>query len=422
MILPQVNWNTRFAPANDNPQKAKFEPALEGLRGLAAIWVFYSHAISSSYGLDQGYKPLAIFGGGLDAVLIFFIMSGYVIGITNTDSFSGAKANLYLLRRAVRLLPMYLLAIAFSYLVSPIDSWQTVLGNIFFLQNLVVPIISGNGPLWSLNYEFFYYLAFLAIWRFRPKIMPIMIGVVIIVFVGTVFRGFPSILVSYLTGWFFWLFGLWLAWRVPSQNREVSVPLLSAILVLLATSELHLGGTLFTVLKLNNSGTLGLLSLGDVVSLPACISLFILVVNRPIQSNAARLIGALAFLMPFSAICYGVFLKKGGLGSENWIAAAIEIALAIALFWFRLSPSILNRFAFFGSISYGIYIFHAPFIFFIRNYFPSSVSGTIWTFILRLILLSIFTLVLSYLMELKIQPKIKTWFQRNIVVRFKTNN
>ncbi len=418
MILPQINWNTRFAPANDNLPKAKFEPALEGLRGLAAIWVFYSHAISSSYGLDQGYKPLAIFGGGLDAVLIFFIMSGYVIGITNTDSFSGAKANLYLLRRAVRLLPMYLLAIVFSYLVSPIDSWQTVLGNIFFLQNLVVPIISGNGPLWSLNYEFFYYLAFLAIWRFRPKIMPIMISIIVIVICGMVFKGVPSILVSYLTGWFFWLFGLWLAWKVPSQNREVAVPLLSAILVLLATSELHLGGTLFTVLKLNNSG---LLSLGDIVALPACMSLFMLVVNRPIQSSVTRWIGALAFLMPFSAICYGV-LKKGGLGSESWIAAAIEIVLAIALFWFKLKPSILNHFAFFGSISYGIYIFHAPFIFFIRNYFPSAISGTIWTFILRLILLSIFTLALSYLMELKIQSKIKTWFQRNIVVKFRTNN
>jgi peptidoglycan/LPS O-acetylase OafA/YrhL len=421
MILPQVNWNNRFVPIDDNLPKAKFEPALEGLRGLAAIWVFYSHAISSSYGLDS-YKPLAIFGGGLDAVLIFFVMSGYVIGITNTDDFSGAKANLYLLRRAVRLLPMYLLAIVFSYLVSPIDTWQTVLGNIFFLQNLVVPIVSGNGPLWSLNYEFFYYLVFLAIWRFRPKIVPVVIGIIVIVICGTAFKGIPGILVSYLTGWLFWLFGLWLAWRIPSQKHEVSVPILSAILVILATSELHLGGTLFTVLKLNNPDVLGMLSLGDVVSLPACISLFMLVLNRPIQSNVARWIGAIAFLMPFTAICYGVFLKKGGLGSDNWIAAAIEIVLAIALFWIKLSPSVLNHFAFFGSISYGIYIFHAPFIFFIRSYFSSSVTGTIWTFILRLILLIIFTLALSYLMELKVQPKIKTWFQRNIVARFHANN
>jgi peptidoglycan/LPS O-acetylase OafA/YrhL len=34
------------------------------------------------------------------------------------------------------------------------------LGNIAFLQNTLVPVFGSNGPLWSLNYEFWYYIMF----------------------------------------------------------------------------------------------------------------------------------------------------------------------------------------------------------------------------------------------------------------------
>jgi peptidoglycan/LPS O-acetylase OafA/YrhL len=406
MILPEFDWHTRFAPTNEHSQKAKFEPAIEGLRGLAALWVFYAHAISPSYGLDQGYQPIPIFGGAFDAVLIFFILSGYVIGLTNTNNFSKNNAQLYLLRRGTRLLPMYFLAIAMSYFVSPVDSLKTVVGNIFFLQNLAVPIISGNGPLWSLNYEVIYYLVFLIIWRFRPKVIPIIIGTITIIFFGSIFHDFPKILVGYFTGWLFWLFGLCLAWRSPSLNRQVSAPLISIILVLLATSELHLGPTLFTILKLNNPDA------GAIISLPACALLFAIVANRPLESKVSRLVNTCAFLMPFGAVCYGIFWK-GGLRSDNWILAAIELFLAVALIWVKVNPLILKHFAFLGNISYGVYIFHAPCIFFIRNYFPNSISGTIWSFLLRLSLLTVFTMSLACFMEVKVQPKIKAWFQRN---------
>src|ERR1035441_502485 len=33
-------------------------------------------------------------------------------------------------------------------------------GNLFFLQSVVSPVFGSNGPLWSLSYEFWYYILF----------------------------------------------------------------------------------------------------------------------------------------------------------------------------------------------------------------------------------------------------------------------
>ena len=45
----------------------------------------------------------------------------------------------------------------------------TLLGNYLFLQLILVPVFGSNGPLWSLSYEFWYYLAFpllfFALWK-----------------------------------------------------------------------------------------------------------------------------------------------------------------------------------------------------------------------------------------------------------------
>ena len=39
-------------------------------------------------------------------------------------------------------------------------TFWTLLGNVFFLQTLTTPVWGSNGPLWSLAYEFWYYVCF----------------------------------------------------------------------------------------------------------------------------------------------------------------------------------------------------------------------------------------------------------------------
>jgi peptidoglycan/LPS O-acetylase OafA/YrhL len=64
---------------------APHDQAVEGLRALAALAVIYAHFTSPGPRLDPVYAPSEIFWRfelALPAVMIFFLLSGYVIGIT----------------------------------------------------------------------------------------------------------------------------------------------------------------------------------------------------------------------------------------------------------------------------------------------------------------------------------------------------
>jgi|ERR1035437_1208945 peptidoglycan/LPS O-acetylase OafA/YrhL len=88
-----------------------FDPELEGLRGFAALGVMFYHGVGTR-GLDVAYKPegflayLSLSGLG---VYLFFVLSGYVIGI-NYQNRSTFKTGLYLKKRLVRLYPLYLIS------------------------------------------------------------------------------------------------------------------------------------------------------------------------------------------------------------------------------------------------------------------------------------------------------------------------
>jgi peptidoglycan/LPS O-acetylase OafA/YrhL len=416
MIFTNFNLNDRFEPIDENKKKTKFDNAVEGLRGLAALWVCHSHIILP---LDPNYHPASIFEHftvGREAVQIFFVLSGYVIGLTCKNTFSKNNAISYLLKRLIRLFPMYLLSIIISYvLIYPKDTWQVVLGNVFFLQNLIVPTVS-NGALWSLNFEFVYYLVFLIIWKFRPKIALTVIGIITVMALTWIFN--PSsnnIFSGYLVGWIFWLLGLFLAWRVPSNPRDIKTPILSLILIFLANKELRLGTNILDVLHLKNPGWADS-SFGDLTSLAICGLLFAVVTNRLINTNVNRFLYSIAILMPLTMISYSFIKNHGFVRSDNYVIASIEIFLAIVLCWIRHEPSILNNLDFFGRISYGIYIFHWPIFNLVCYNFP--VSGSLWSYLLRYISWAILTVSLSYLMDVKIQSMIRNWCKVNVFTRF----
>jgi exopolysaccharide production protein ExoZ len=137
----------------------KFNTDLEGLRGFAAIGVMLAHGL----GLDildveykgQGIIPYFSFGGL--AVLLFFVLSGYVI-TSSTNFVSTFNIRKFYLKRSIRLYPIYLFSFAliaiflgFSY--KPI----VTVFNILFLQNdhsyfgISFPVDRSNSPSWSLN-------------------------------------------------------------------------------------------------------------------------------------------------------------------------------------------------------------------------------------------------------------------------------
>ena len=410
-----IDLSDRFVPSLEiqaNEQKV-YDYALEGLRGLAALWVAYSHIFFYEFKIDPAYHPNFAFGAVLNAahggILIFFALSGYVIGITNQLPFSKANAIRYLLRRWIRLYPIYIIAIALGILASPTDTLRTILGNLVFLQSAAAALLSGNGVLWTLHYEIVYYLAFLGVWYFRPKIAPLVIVSLFIACIFPFIPAIPPIISGYAAGWVFWLFGLWLAWKKPRITKSVTVPLFSYLLIYISTDKLTILKVLFKDLGLTNLG-IAEISITDFVYFPLCAILFAAITQRHIPYR--RLLMAIAIAIPIIQIIYLLITSKL-ISDQNWIIAALQMLLGLALFGWRVSPDLLSRLTFIGSISYGIYVFHMPIMTLLQK--VTAFSGSPITFVSRIIIWAALTIGISYLLELKLQPLIKRWFQQNVL-------
>jgi peptidoglycan/LPS O-acetylase OafA/YrhL len=144
---------------------------LDLLRGLAALTVALSHlklfgVASINFG---GWLP----DDGHDAVVLFFIMSGFVIA-ASTDKKSTQGLRHYLLDRAARIysvaVPILLVAAAFcvmDWIDFPFDYqlekfWLYIPFHLSFLSQSwhLREIPFGLNPWWSLPFEIWYYILF----------------------------------------------------------------------------------------------------------------------------------------------------------------------------------------------------------------------------------------------------------------------
>lgn len=156
---------------------------LDSFRGLAAVLVVFHHVYTRFSNLydTHHFKALhhilnIISDLNREAVLFFFILSGFSIRLSLQKGMPVTKLllNDYLFRRFNRILPLYIIAIALTafagvitqQLNSPDFSTANLAGNLLFLQistsykGYWFSPYGGNGPLWSLSFEMFYYLFF----------------------------------------------------------------------------------------------------------------------------------------------------------------------------------------------------------------------------------------------------------------------
>jgi peptidoglycan/LPS O-acetylase OafA/YrhL len=242
------------------PQHPARLDVLDLLRGVAALLVLAGHL--RAY-LFQSYFDLQRSGADLtwivksfycatalghQAVMIFFALSGFLVGGKALDDlliqrFSWSR---YLLRRLTRLwiviIPVLILTFLFDragmsatfglgydgryydlYSSGPgpaaIDhSLVTLLGNLLFLQTILVPTFGSNSPMWSLANEFWYYVIFpLAAWLCLARVS-----------IGSKAIGFSVLCavigllpVWLLQGGVIWMAGAAAAWcsRLPAVSR-----------------------------------------------------------------------------------------------------------------------------------------------------------------------------------------------------------
>jgi peptidoglycan/LPS O-acetylase OafA/YrhL len=166
--------------------------ALDAMRGIAALLVVADHchnlflvdAVSAFRTTTHPHFIYVLYGltsAGPEAVVIFFVLSGYLISGSVFRSLEQGRWNWkdYLIHRLVRLwlvlLPSLLLCAAWDLgrlaMVGGAGSlverahangltWRLFWGNLFFLQDGVVRAFGSDRVLWSLAAEFWYYLLF----------------------------------------------------------------------------------------------------------------------------------------------------------------------------------------------------------------------------------------------------------------------
>jgi peptidoglycan/LPS O-acetylase OafA/YrhL len=173
-------------PASAHPGTTKtWLPGIEALRGVAAITVVFHHSWSLSHQWSKAPDdriPLywVIEGFGLWGVMLFFMLSGYLLADTFWRS-EPADLRVYAIRRFFRIAPAYYvnLAILFLFfaahrLVFSEQGAKQILANATFTHYLFPDTASSlnvNGALWTLTIEMLLY-AFLPIMALAVRFQP----------------------------------------------------------------------------------------------------------------------------------------------------------------------------------------------------------------------------------------------------------
>lgn len=395
------------------PSSSRHDPATEGLRGLAALMVIYTHMLTPFPHVDPGYAVSPFFWAietSQGAVLLFFVLSGYVIGLTNTTSFSGSRLADYGFRRLVRIAPLYLIAVLLGVLAVPTDTWSTIAGHFFFLQNslpygsLSVPPLAGNTNLWSLNYEVLYYLLFPLVWL-RPRLWPVFLLLAAVL--GVAGWWLPvggAVVASYAAGWTFWLAGYALS-RAPQEApaSDSRLPWPSLFLLWAATWLMkplwHISNR-FSLLPEGQSAWMNW-SFYDFI-LP-CVCLLLVTTGR--RPRGHRWLLAATLGLPLLYV--GWIALRGRLFASGPDLGALAVLLALALWKWRPPTRFFAWFAPVGAISYALYIFHSPLQSLLIQ-LPFLPSGGPLSFLLRCALVLTVTAAFAWWTEKRLQPWIKT--------------
>ena len=422
--MPNSSVNAIDLCATNVSQPPKYDYALEAIRGVAAILVVLEHCVSNGPNLDPNYRLGGLWqysAPGHLCVLIFFMLSGYVIGVSNAKPVNNAKSvKLYLKKRFVRLYPLYLITIVFTVLVAALYHTpygvKIISSYLFFLQGIAAPVPSYNQPIWSLSYEILYYIIFIAVSRkqWNPNWVALSF---LLLGISIVLLKFPLIiLASYSYGAVFWFIGLSLS-RIPKSNEPIRYGTMLAFLVLmLSFQRMNLFLSFLATLHIDLSAEFfpnffdRAISFSDFSLLVYCVPVILCFTNRNVIGQ--RLLELLAFVIP--GLYLGAYIISGKIfHSALFNTLFINMVfyfLALVIYLFRNVSSEIGRKIIFllmplGKISYGIYIIHYPLIFLFQR--VTWFSGTGGGFLVRLFLYFTVVIILARLLEIHFQPWIR---------------
>jgi len=221
---------------------------LNGIRGLAALYVLIGHARWLLWeGYIEGYllhpqsynqaskilvSLLAFFGKGHVAVILFFVLSGFVIHYSIIKREKNKLDILdYFKRRFLRIYPpllfcmlltlvldltgKYIYGYSIYFQSTPVPlineniisnlNWITAIGNLLMVQGIYTHVWGTNGPLWSLMYEWWFYMLYPCIFYLYKKNRYLSYAVVWLLFIiasnGLFDNKLASAVFNYLLCW-----------------------------------------------------------------------------------------------------------------------------------------------------------------------------------------------------------------------------
>lgn len=396
--------------------KGKRILSIEAIRGGAAIYVMLGHIVQlyqiPSHFPHYEFFIKTIFGYGHQAVLLFFIVSGFSItyssSIANLSDFNALKE--YLFKRFRRIYPLFFIVLVVSLVVlqiTGIDSSlaRNILSFLFLTDTasgaLINPIPT-NYPIWSLSYEVVYYLLFpvmLILWKKIGQKAIFLLFLIVGIIAGLAgFAIWPNHLFNLLQYYWIWIAGAMLADAYAHAKKfrikYLKGLLVSSIALMLTIEEIPIVAYWFWSFFF--------------------ILLFLLfyIVNQELSRRERIMnfgigIGSMAicyFLTFFEEIVYHANLLRvilSGLGILNVVLYFIP-----EHFLKKSLRALLNPFVRSGSFSYALYILHWPLItlsvFLYSKYFSSS-------FMVMFVLIAINILIIiltSWLLEERLQPVI----------------
>lgn len=219
---------------------------LDLIRFIAAFVVVISHCsmtfftnyeeLDNAYHTTSGAIIYLMLRSGAEAVTIFFVLSGFLVGGIAIQRIRDGSFDLksYMIDRSVRILLPLISALILTYFVNELisESYTMIdyVGNLFSLQNIFVSPV--NGVLWSLSYEVWFYIVMAGVALVLTNINSgnktiIVFGFLIILVCFMVFTKLSA------TALFLWLIGA-LAFLIIPARPHSKVILFSGILLLIS--------------------------------------------------------------------------------------------------------------------------------------------------------------------------------------------
>lgn len=353
-------------PLVDSPPPAQPRlRRLECLRGAAAFYVFLHHYVHVVVTPQVPWVG-RFFKFGQFAVLLFFVVSGFVIYYSSVGREGALRFRSYFIRRFRRIYPPFVLALLITWIAQCVYEGELadprgleLLGNLLMLQDTNVaswfaPYLR-NAALWSLSYEWAFYLLFFAthtLWRDRVALQKWVVA-------GASVAGFASYwLVGNQISLFLMYYPIW--WTGVEMARE-----------LIETGDVTLRRQWF--------GLANLALMSGLWAVPVWLA----------WSSGAPL----------------VMWKHPVIEFRHFVTALVIIAAGLAwhrMKWVGFYP-LLGGFERVAPISYGLYIVHYPIVHLASQY---QGWGSPW---LPFVIVLPSVLGLAWLVEGWIQPHVVRW-------------